>query len=186
MRQAATPFEVSRAVSDAIAGSQAAFAWLYRTFAPLVHSIHLGMATPARADELTQDTFAIAFARLHSLRETHRFGPWIAVIARRNFPKNYRQEEPVIDDRQYVSDIAGPDESAQAEHVLRAIQALPEAYRDTLMMRLVEGMSGPEIAALTGLTPQSVRVNLHRGMAKLRLALGLACVHEEKIYVPAP
>jgi RNA polymerase sigma-70 factor, ECF subfamily len=48
---------------------------------------------------------------------------------------------------------------------------LPEAYRETLMMRLVEGMTGPEIAARTGLTPDSVRVNLHRGMKLLRDAL---------------
>ena len=40
-------------------------------------------------------------------------------------------------------------------------------------------MSGPEIAVLTGLTPQSVRVNLHRGMVKLRLALGIAVEPEE-------
>jgi RNA polymerase sigma-70 factor (ECF subfamily) len=42
------------------------------------------------------------------------------------------------------------------------------------MLRLVEGMSGQQIADLTGLTPASVRVNLHRGMARLRAALGLA------------
>ena len=36
------------------------------------------------------------------------------------------------------------------------------------MLRLVEGMTGPEIAARTGLTDGSVRVNLHRGMKLLR------------------
>jgi RNA polymerase sigma-70 factor (ECF subfamily) len=45
---------------------------------------------------------------------------------------------------------------------------LPEAYRETLLMRLVEGLTGPEIALRTGLTPDSVRVNLHRGMKLLR------------------
>ena len=39
------------------------------------------------------------------------------------------------------------------------------------MLRFVEGMTGPEIAARTGLTPGSVRVNLHRGMQLLRGAL---------------
>ena len=45
---------------------------------------------------------------------------------------------------------------------------MPEAYSETLTLRLVEGMTGPEIAARTGLTPASVRVNLHRGMKLLR------------------
>ena len=49
-----------------------------------------------------------------------------------------------------------------------AIAALPEAYRETLMLRFVAGLSGPEIAERTGLTHGSVRVNLHRGVALLR------------------
>jgi RNA polymerase sigma-70 factor (ECF subfamily) len=55
--------------------------------------------------------------------------------------------------------------------VLAAIRALPEAYRETLVLRLVEGMTGPEIAQRTGLTAASVRVNLHRGMKQLRARL---------------
>jgi RNA polymerase sigma-70 factor, ECF subfamily len=56
--------------------------------------------------------------------------------------------------------------------VLDIIKALPEAYRETLVLRLAEGMTGPEIAERTGLTPESVRVNLHRGMKMLRERLG--------------
>jgi RNA polymerase sigma-70 factor (ECF subfamily) len=48
------------------------------------------------------------------------------------------------------------------------IRELPESYRETLVFRLVEGMTGPEIAARTGLTEASVRVNLCRGMKMLR------------------
>ena len=62
----------------------------------------------------------------------------------------------------------GAAERADAHAALDAIRALPEAYRETLMLRLVEGLSGPEIATRTGLTPASVRVNLHRGMKLLR------------------
>jgi RNA polymerase sigma factor (sigma-70 family) len=57
---------------------------------------------------------------------------------------------------------------AETFAVLEVIRRLPEAYRDTLLMRLVEGMSGQEIADRTGLAPGSVRVNLHRGMKLLR------------------
>ena len=56
--------------------------------------------------------------------------------------------------------------------VLDVIRKLPEAYRETLLMRLVEGMTGNEIAERSGLTPASVRVNLHRGMKLLREKLG--------------
>jgi len=76
--------------------------------------------------------------------------------------------------------VALPDElpggdpiEAETFAVLDVIRGLPEAYRDTLLMRLVEGMSGQEIADRTGLAPGSVRVNLHRGMKLLRDKLGL-------------
>ena len=60
----------------------------------------------------------------------------------------------------------GPDREAFA--VLDLIKTLPESYGETLVLRLVEGMTGPEIAARTGLTADSVRVNLCRGMKLLR------------------
>jgi len=74
-------------------------------------------------------------------------------------------------DEEYAARATQSD-AAEAARALDAIRNLPEAYRDTLMLRLVEGMSGPEIAERTGLTPGSVRVNLHRGMQLLRDALG--------------
>jgi hypothetical protein len=63
-----------------------------------------------------------------------------------------------------------PHPEGDALAVLSLIQRLPEAYRETLVLRLVEGMTGPEIAERTGLKPGSVRVNLHRGLQFLREA----------------
>ena len=54
------------------------------------------------------------------------------------------------------------------EHVLGLIRGLPESYRETLVLRLVDGLTGPQIAERTGMTHGSVRVNLSRGMAQLR------------------
>ena len=53
------------------------------------------------------------------------------------------------------------------------MRGLPEAYREPLVLRLVEGLTGPEIAARTGMTHGSVRVNLCRGMAMLRPLLAM-------------
>ena len=66
--------------------------------------------------------------------------------------------------------------SGTAKEILALIRRLPEAYRETLVLRFVEGMTGPEIAARTGLTPASVRVNLHRGMKLLRQKMGIGAV----------
>ena len=95
----------------------------------------------------------------------------------------------IIKDQGWIEDAVGDDVtvtwvqsagSNKANEALRAIRRLPEAYRETLVLRLVEGLSGPEIASLTGMTPESVRVNLHRGMARLRDALGMTARNEER------
>ncbi|HRQ71588.1 MAG TPA: sigma factor-like helix-turn-helix DNA-binding protein, partial [Phycisphaerales bacterium] len=64
--------------------------------------------------------------------------------------------------------LAARADGITAGHVLDAIRSLPEAYRDTLALRLIEQMPGPLIALRLGLTEGSVRVNLHRGMKLLR------------------
>ncbi len=181
MKATIEPQDIAMQVQEARRGSQAAFAWLYRTFAPLVHAIHLGMATRSRAEDLTQETFVIAFDRLHQLREPARFGPWIAMIARRHRPAPAVEAMDLSSGDDIAWPGAGPDVISQARQALHAIRMLPEAYRDTLMLRLVEGLSGPEIALLTGLTPESVRVNLHRGMARLRGALGVDAQAKEQV-----
>lgn len=163
--------EVALWVSRARVGSQSAYAWLHRRFAPLVHAILLGRMRPALADEMTQECFVIAFSRLGQLREDDRFGAWISTIARRlDAPARDAESDEVED---VVDPGAGPDQSFEVGNLLRVIATLPEAYRETLLLRLVEGLGGADIALLTGLTPASVRVNLHRGMRRLRAALGI-------------
>lgn len=180
MKAVLDPADIAGYVQDARRGSQAAFAWLYRTFAPLVYAIHLGMTSRARAEELTQEAFVIAFGRLDQLRDAASFGPWIATIARRNRPHGDVGERDLAEADEPVWAGTSPESAAQADEALRAIRQLPEAYRETLILRLVEGLSGPEIANLTGLTPSSVRVNLHRGMTQLRQALGIAVEQGEE------
>jgi RNA polymerase sigma-70 factor (ECF subfamily) len=77
---------------------------------------------------------------------------------------------PLEENRKYES--GARDTGLDALEVLDLIRHLPEAYREPLVLRLVEGMTGPEIARRTGLTADSVRVNLCRGMKMLRELLG--------------
>jgi RNA polymerase sigma-70 factor (ECF subfamily) len=119
-------------------------------------------------DDLVQDVFLTAWNRLSSLREPSAFGGWLAMIARNRAVDFHRQTAVAVE---LPADLPAHDataERADAARILEIIRSLPEAYRETLMLRLVEGMTGPEIAARTGLTPASVRVNLHRGMKLLR------------------
>lgn len=163
---------IAELVASARRGNGGALDRLYRRFAPVVHGILLGYTGHADAEDLTQRVFEIAFRRLTDLREDAAFPGWVASMARRAGLDQRRRSAPMTGVVvEAVAIHASHEDRVDAERALRAIRGLPEAYREPLMLRLVEGLSGPEIAELTGLTPGSVRVNLHRGMALLRQAL---------------
>jgi len=151
-------------------GDRSAFAALYTRYSRMVHAIVLARVPPAEAEDLVQEVFLAALRQLHSLRDESAFGGWLATIARNRAAGFHRGAVTMVEMPERGAPGTQQDEQ-EARRALLAIQSLPEAYRETLVMRLVEGMTGPEIAARTGLTPDSVRVNLHRGMKLLREAL---------------
>jgi RNA polymerase sigma-70 factor (ECF subfamily) len=169
---AAAAAEVTGLVERARAGEAAAFEALYRRFAPPVHGVLLARLAPADADEATHEVLVLAHARLAQLRAAEAFGPWVLSIARNVANDRLRARRRGPRTEPLVEEIAGPARGGGAgelrERVLHHIRGLPEAYQETLLLRLVEGLTGPEIATVTGLAPGSVRVNLHRGMELLR------------------
>jgi RNA polymerase sigma-70 factor (ECF subfamily) len=159
-------------VRAAQGGDHRAFEALYRRYARVVHCILLSRLPASEVEDLVQEVFLTALKKLKSLREPAAFPGWIASIARNRATDRLRSMVPEDEIDESVP-AAGLDASARAEagRALAAIRSLPDAYRETLMLRLVEGLTGPEIAERTGLAHGSVRVNLHRGMQMLREVL---------------
>lgn len=156
-----------RAVLD---GDRDVYGRLYSLYAPLVHGVLLARMPRSEVEDMVQEIFLHALRKLHTLRDANAFGPWIAMIARNRAMDFHRKSRETVE---VTDDIRGSEtgETGAAE-ILEIIRTLPDAYRETLVLRLVEGMTGPEIATRTGLTSASVRVNLHRGMKLLRQKLG--------------
>lgn len=153
-------------VRAAQGGDRAAFGALYQRYGGVIHGVLLSRVPFADAEDLTQEVFLKAMERLPGLREIEAFPAWLFAIAQRMAVDHSRNRKLICDPAQLPSKSPGPD--SQAFTVLSAIRELAEAYRDPLTLRLVEGLTGPEIAERTGLTPDSVRVNLCRGMKLLR------------------
>jgi len=129
----------------------------------MVHAILLARVPVTAASDLVQDVFVAALERIGELRDVEAFGAWLAQIARHraiDHLRGHRSHAPLDDGTA----------SRRAARRPRPARLWPPSalslttYRETLLMRLVEGLNGPEIAERTGLTPGSVRVNLHRGM----------------------
>ena len=159
--------DIAHVVRSAQAGDGDAFAELYQRFARMVHGVVLARIARTEVDDVVQDVFMAAFERLRELREPAAFAGWLAAIARNRAADRGRHVAPAHS----LVDVPSPArayEQAEAQAILAVIRSLPDAYSETLVLRLVEGMTGQEIAERTGLTPGSVRVNLHRGMKLLR------------------
>lgn len=157
-------------VKAVLSGERDRFARLYEMYAPMVHGILLARVPRGEVDDLVQDIFLHALRKLHTLRDAAAFGSWIAMIARNRAMDFYRSSRKTVEITEEMAIERPPNRTAK--EILDLVCCLPEAYRETLVLRFVEGMTGPEIAARTGLTPASVRVNLHRGMKMLREKIG--------------
>lgn len=150
-----------------------ALAWIHARFACVIHGLVLARVGAAEAEDLTQEVFLRVQRKLGDLRDPVALPAWIATIARNLAVEHQRRRgrEPrreALREEELAGSAPAAHEDGLRELVLRRLQELPEAYRETLALRLIEGLPGPEIAARTGMQPDSVRVNLCRGMAQLR------------------
>lgn len=126
----------------------------------------------ALADDLTQATFLSVVKARGRFLQGARFKSWlyaIATNAARDWHRHHRFEA-VSDDGEL------PDAGESPEHrdfglerqVQAALQALPEAQREAIVLHRWEGLSFAEIAELAGVTESAVKVRAHRGYEVLR------------------
>lgn len=154
-------------VAQARAGDERAFGVLYERFARAVHGVLVASVPPEDAADLVQEVFLEAWRSLGTLREAERVGPWLAAMARHRAARHHaraRRMQPLADEPPARAEA----DEASDERLLAHLRALPEAYREALALRLVEGLGGPAIAAALGRSPGAVRVHLARGMKLLR------------------
>ena len=171
-------------VDAARRGDRGAFASLHEQYTPMVHGMLLARVGMNDADDLVQEVFLHAMRKLPTLRDSAAFGPWLATITR-NFAAQFlrdRRRRANVAPHVIANPASGSDRSAtrgEALRILEVMRSLPKAYQETLILRLVEGLTGPQIATCTGLTEGSVRVNLNRGMSLLRERLGMTAQPED-------
>ncbi len=160
--------DVAPLVQAAQGGDRTAFGTLYERYARLVHGVLLAHADRDDVQDLVQEVFFRALRQLHTLRDASAFGGWIAAMARNEARMHHRGMRQHVELSDQHPSAAPPPAALGTDEVLRALRALPERYREPLTLRLVEEMSGEEIARLTGLTHGTVRVYLHHGLRLLR------------------
>ena len=181
------------AIHAVLSGDREAFRGLVDRHAASIFNLAYRMTgSPADAEDLAQEAFLQAYARIRDFRSGSRFHPWIYTIAlnlcrshlrRRSLPRwlpvlrgrgEDRAPEAEISDRSPDPEQALLAQEAE-ERLQKAIDALPSKYREVFVLRQSQELSYEEIAGLLGLPLGTVEVRLFR--ARRLLLKGLQASH---------
>ncbi|MCZ2148686.1 MAG: sigma-70 family RNA polymerase sigma factor [Bryobacterales bacterium] len=136
------------------------------------------------AEDILIEALAKAFRSREELRDPESFRAWLAQIARRAYHRMRKQQAhhpttgidmlpPGIPELR--SAVLQPDEAAMEEeldlHLKRALDALPEMYREVYLLHDIEGMPAREVCARLGLSLPAVKSRLRRAREMVRLHL---------------
>lgn len=161
-----------------VGGSAEAFNELYRRVSPTVMGYLLRLTrSRVRAEDLLQ----ITFSKVHRARESYLRGapllPWVLAIARRSFLDERRAAKSRTEDLSADGTLPEPPpvyEGTTSEVSValeRALDALPEAYREAIQLTKISGLSIAEAASVLGTTETAVKLRVHRGYNLLRKEL---------------
>lgn len=165
-------------IARVLAGDRIAARELYDAHAPRVYRLAYRLTGDSDlAREFTQDTFVRAFSQLSRFRGDSALSTWlhrvtVTVVANAmRRVKRFRERETDLEDVHPLgSDGPGVDPVLR-ERLHRAIDALPDIYRTTIIMHDLEGYTHTEIAEVLGVAEGTCKSRLSQARAQLRVAL---------------
>ena len=151
---------------------------------PVYRLVQSLIGDPSEALDVTQETFIAAFAALARFDQSRPFRVWLSRIAinkcrdwarRRAVRKFFTFAAPIeAADAVATQDVAVDVLLSDREELTRvrgAIAALPNALKETLLLRTVEGLSEEETAATLSISRKAVETRLYRARQTLSAAL---------------
>jgi RNA polymerase sigma-70 factor (ECF subfamily) len=134
------------------------------------------------AEDVVQETLLRAWRSLEALTDDNSVKPWLLTIARREHARLHERKRLVTVDVDTLATVEDPALGRSDDHesgdVHAAILALPDEYREPLVLQVLMGYSTDEIATHLGLTNGAVLTRLCRARQKLR-AVVLSRAEEE-------
>ncbi len=170
-----------------IAGRQAAFAEIMRRHRHAIFRLVRGcVGETDEALDLLQETFVAAHQAMPRYDGGRSMRAWLSAIAinkcrdwgrkrtvRRflTFAMAIGTEAEAVEDQQVGAENATGDRQELAR-VTKAIASLPNALKESLVLRTIEGLSQAETAAILSISEKAVETRLYRARAKLVERLG--------------
>lgn len=188
------PVEVIREIKQGLS-VETNFQWLFsRHHAQILRFFRRKGFDPEACRDLTQDTFISVYKGLKDLRQEEQFESWLFAIAhnvwcsliesrtaqKRSAMVLSLDGEEESDDRlpiaarladQSADPLAAALEKEKLEKLREAMQHLPQQMRRCAQLRVVHDLSYVEIAALMGISVNTVKAHLHQAQKALRTQL---------------
>lgn len=168
-------------VERAQAHDREAFERVYRQrFGPVSRYIAAIVRDTTRAEDVTAQTFLLAWRDLPKLRQIERFDAWLFRIAHNQAVSEVTRRRPTTplegapepaDDSRFGAPERELDRAVDAQELHRAIAALPATQREVLQLRYFSEMSSAEIARQVGKNEQSVWALTHRALKNLKRSM---------------
>jgi RNA polymerase sigma-70 factor (ECF subfamily) len=168
-------------LSRAQRGDRAALELLCRQEWVTVYRIVAGwVASRQEAEDLTQEVFLRALRHLEGYQSASgSFRPYLITVARNLLRDRWRAQhrraaggsDPGVGEEWDEGPEAAVVAAEGRAELIAALAQLPADHQRVLRLRLIEGRSAAEAAALLGRTPEAVRQLQHRALAALRSGL---------------
>ena len=190
MTEVAAVRDETAMIAAILAGDQRQFHELIRPFERGVYLMALSMLrNEAEAEEVAQEAFLRAFRNLAKFRADSKFSTWLISITlnearsrlrRRQIVKMESLDVPEEERRHITPALLRdwreiPSEALERNEVRlilrRAIEELPEIYREVFVLRDMEEMSVNEVAKAMEISVSAVKVRLHRARLMLQKRL---------------
>ncbi len=161
-------------------GDAGALRTLVRRLYPGVHAFVFRMLRHDEdARDVTQDVFMRMVAHIGDYRGEYKFTTWLFRIAINRARDFQRLRGRVMADIDALPETAGgldgPEGLIQRDEdrarVLDAVRGLPDTVREALLLAYQIGLPHAEIATLLGVTPNAVKLRVHKALQILRQRL---------------
>ena len=175
------------AIRLARGGDSHAFERLYKLHSRRVYALCFRIVgNPTEAEDLTQDAFLQLFRKIHTFRGESRFSTWLYRLAVNVVLMQLRKKrcpeisldatsEPGEEDSRPLIELGGPDLrlSGVLDHInlSKAIEQLPDGYKEMFILHDVEGYEHKEIAEILGCSIGNSKSQLFKARLRLRKLL---------------
>lgn len=123
------------------------------------------------AEDLVQETFMRAWRFLDSLRDEQKAKSWLMTTLRREYARQFERYQPRFDDVDLEQIAGGDGVNPEVWAVRRGLAKLPDKYREVLVLQVIGGYTGAEMADMLELPRATVNTRLFRARQQLRQVL---------------